>query len=66
MLSYTNAEKTSSSQGYRMTFFCRSRDAEAELWEGPRNGPNGAVDIFGADNVRLPWLLSSAAEAQAG
>lgn len=35
-----------------MTFFCQSRDPERELWEGPRNGPNGAVDIFGADEVR--------------
>lgn len=34
-----------------MTLFCRSRDAEQELWEGPRNGPNGAVDVFGADQV---------------
>lgn len=36
-----------------MTFFCRSRDPDQELWEGSRNGPNGAVDVFGADTVSM-------------
>lgn len=45
-------EKSPSSRhGYKMTFFCLSRDPERELWDGPRNGPNGAVDVFGADQA---------------
>ena len=42
-----------------MTFFCRSRDAEQEVWDGPRNGPNGAVDVFGADNAMDIGLFTS-------
>lgn len=42
-----------------MTFFCRSRDADQELWEGARNGPNGAVDIFGADIVGFALQILS-------
>ena len=42
-----------------MTFFCRSRDAEQEMWDGPRNGPNGAVDVFGADSAMDIGLFTS-------
>ncbi len=31
--------------------FCRERDAEKELWDGSRAGPDGAVEIFGADDA---------------
>ena len=31
--------------------FCRERDPEREAWDGPRAGPEGAVDAFGADDA---------------
>jgi len=31
--------------------FCRERDPEREGWDGPRAGPEGAVDMFGADDA---------------
>jgi Xaa-Pro aminopeptidase len=31
--------------------FCRERDAEREAWDGPRAGPEGAVDSFGMDDA---------------
>ncbi|MFC5571384.1 aminopeptidase P N-terminal domain-containing protein [Lysobacter yangpyeongensis] len=31
--------------------FCRERDAEREAWDGPRYGPEGAVDAFGFDDA---------------
>lgn len=31
--------------------FCRERDAERESWDGPRFGPEGAVDAFGLDDA---------------
>ena len=31
--------------------FCRERNPERELWDGPRAGPEGAVDAFGADDA---------------
>ncbi len=31
--------------------FCRERDADKELWDGLRAGPEGAVEIFGADDA---------------
>ena len=30
--------------------FCRERNPERELWDGPRAGPEGAVAAFGADD----------------
>lgn len=52
----------------RFVLFVRERDADAELWNGPRLGPEGAADRFGADEVRplgdlptrLPVLLRGA------
>lgn len=32
-------------------FFCRERDADRERWEGPRIGPEGACERFGADDA---------------
>src|SRR4249919_2490168 len=31
--------------------FCRERDPEREGWDGPRCGPDGAVDRFGMDDA---------------
>lgn len=31
--------------------FCRERDPEREGWDGPRSGPEGAVDAFGMDDA---------------
>jgi Xaa-Pro aminopeptidase len=31
--------------------FCRERNPERELWDGPRAGPDGAVEIYGADDA---------------
>ncbi|WP_337244123.1 aminopeptidase P N-terminal domain-containing protein [Luteimonas sp. gir] len=31
--------------------FCRERDAEREAWDGPRVGPDGAVDALGVDDA---------------
>jgi len=52
----------------RLEIFARSRDADAELWAGPRLGPDGAQSVSGAEaahplhelNTRLPALLGGA------
>lgn len=31
--------------------FCRERDPEREGWDGPRFGPEGAIDAFGLDDA---------------
>ncbi|MFQ6313707.1 aminopeptidase P N-terminal domain-containing protein [Lysobacter capsici] len=31
--------------------FCRERDAEREAWDGPRYGPENAVEAFGLDDA---------------
>lgn len=31
--------------------FCRERDAEREAWDGPRSGPDGACEHYGADDA---------------
>ena len=31
--------------------FCRERDLEREGWDGPRFGPEGAVEAFGVDDA---------------
>lgn len=31
--------------------FCRERNPERELWDGPRAGPDGAVATYGADDA---------------
>ncbi len=50
----------------RSLLFCRDKDPERELWDGPRHGPAGALEKFGFDaahgiaelEVRLPDLLA--------
>lgn len=52
----------------RLVLFVRRRDAEAELWAGPRLGPDGAEEVSGADEVhalddlpsQLPAFLGEA------
>jgi Xaa-Pro aminopeptidase len=52
----------------RLTLFVRERDAEAELWAGPRLGPEGAAERFRPDECHplarldevLPGLLRAA------
>jgi Xaa-Pro aminopeptidase len=31
--------------------FCRERNPDRELWDGPRAGPEGAVETYGADDA---------------
>jgi len=31
--------------------FCRERDADKEAWDGPRAGPEGAMEAFGMDDA---------------
>jgi Xaa-Pro aminopeptidase len=31
--------------------FCRERNSERELWDGPRAGPDGVVEAYGADDA---------------
>jgi Xaa-Pro aminopeptidase len=31
--------------------FCRERDAQREMWDGARVGPEGACEVFGADDA---------------
>lgn len=31
--------------------FCRERDPEREAWDGPRTGPEGAVEAYGMDDA---------------
>ena len=35
----------------RAILFCRERDPEREGWDGPRAGPEGAVDQYGMDDA---------------
>ncbi len=54
--------------------FCRDRDHEKELWNGSREGPEGAVSNFGADDAFpvddvddiLPGILESRARVYYG
>lgn len=49
----------------RSTLFCRAKDAEREIWDGVRFGPEAAREVFGFDaaapidelDLRLPRLL---------
>lgn len=34
-----------------MTLFVPSKDPNMELWHGARSGVEGAVEVFGADDV---------------
>jgi Xaa-Pro aminopeptidase len=53
----------------RSTLFCRARDAEREIWDGLRLGPEAATAVLGVDaafpleqlDARLPELLAGRA-----
>jgi len=47
-------EKDSSPRGYKMTMFVAPKNANIEMWEGPRTGIEAAKEVFGADEVILP------------
>lgn len=42
-----------------MTLFVPSKDSSAELWHGARSGTEGAVDVFGADDVSFSKILQT-------
>ncbi|PVV00273.1 hypothetical protein BB560_005352 [Smittium megazygosporum] len=54
-------------RGYVMTMYCMPKDYEKEKWDGPRNGIECAVEMFGADqafsisefSIRAKKLLNS-------
>jgi Xaa-Pro aminopeptidase len=58
-----------SKEGHRFVLFVPDRDLEAEVWSGPRLGPAGARERYGADEAHpireleeeLPRLLESPA-----
>jgi Xaa-Pro aminopeptidase len=55
------------SEPHRFILFTRPRDAKQEIWTGPRQGPEGAKEVFGADEAfplgeldsTMPGLLSN-------
>src|SRR5262245_1510397 len=59
---------TAQGSGPRFVLFCRPRDPEREVWDGPRAGVEGAVSAVGADEAhpiaelpeKLPKLLENA------
>jgi Aminopeptidase P, N-terminal domain len=44
-------EHDNSERGYKMTMFVPPKNAEAELWDGPRTGLEGVKEMFDADEV---------------
>ncbi|KAJ1679661.1 aminopeptidase [Spiromyces aspiralis] len=44
-------KKGNVSRSYMMTMFVQPKDANAEVWDGPRSGIEAAVDTFGADQA---------------
>jgi len=47
-------QRVGSSSDYTFHLFLRPKDARAEQWEGARSGEQAALDVFNADEVRLP------------
>ncbi|KAJ2754758.1 aminopeptidase [Coemansia pectinata] len=45
-------KSATASRGYIMTMFVNAKDPKKEMWEGPRNGIEAAVSLFGADEAR--------------
>ncbi|KAJ2491820.1 aminopeptidase [Coemansia sp. RSA 2050] len=45
-------KSATASRGYTMVMFVNSKDPKKEVWEGPRNGIEAAVSLFGADEAR--------------
>ncbi|CAO1623330.1 unnamed protein product [Sympodiomycopsis kandeliae] len=44
-------KQSSCPRGYKMTMFVPPHDQTNQIWNGPRTGPDGAVDIFAADDA---------------
>ena len=40
-------KQASSPRGFKMTMFVPPHDSMDQVWNGPRSGPDGAVDVFG-------------------
>jgi len=61
-------------RGSRSLLFCRERDHERELWDGPRIGPEAAVRQYGVDaaypitqlDALLPDLLAGRTQVYCG
>jgi len=61
-------------RGSRALLFCRARDRERELWDGPRIGPEAAVQRYGVDaaypitqlDALLPDLLAGRTQVYCG
>ncbi|GAA5832022.1 hypothetical protein JCM3766R1_003690 [Sporobolomyces carnicolor] len=52
-------EKTSTTEGYKMTMFVRPKDPYDESWNGPRSGTDGVCEVFGADDAcDIAWFSS--------
>ncbi|KAJ2908023.1 aminopeptidase, partial [Coemansia aciculifera] len=45
-------KSATASRGYTMVMFVNPKDPKKEVWEGPRNGIEAAVSLFGADEAR--------------
>ncbi|KAJ2456948.1 aminopeptidase [Coemansia sp. RSA 2424] len=45
-------KSATASRGYTMVMFVNAKDPKKEVWEGPRNGIEAAVSLFGADEAR--------------
>ncbi|KAJ2744201.1 aminopeptidase [Coemansia sp. BCRC 34301] len=45
-------KSATASRGYTMVMFVNPKDPKKEVWEGPRNGVEAAVSLFGADEAR--------------
>ncbi|KAG1515530.1 hypothetical protein G6F52_009657 [Rhizopus delemar] len=44
-------EKNESEKGYKQTMFVLPKNADEELWDGPRTGIEGVKELFGADEA---------------
>ncbi|CAO3631057.1 unnamed protein product [Cunninghamella blakesleeana] len=44
-------EKDESARGYKQIMFVNPKNANAELWDGPRTGIEGVKELFGADEA---------------
>jgi len=61
-------------RGSRALLFCRARDRERELWDGPRIGPEAAVERYGVDaaypitqlDALLPELIAGRTQVYCG
>lgn len=50
---WRHVEKNSSQRGYKQTMFVPPKSPKEELWDGPRTGIEGAIEVFAADEVSI-------------